>query len=100
MNTEMWVVIADFELKPEGREQFLSIAYQDAKDSLAHEPGCHQFDVLVHLDDPLNVTLYEVYADKEAFEAHLAAPHFMPFRDITPALIASQTVRTFTRSAP
>lgn len=100
MSTEALVVIADFHLKPEGRERFLEIALKDAQDSVGNEPGCHQFDVLINSDDSLQVTLHEVYADKAAFDAHLAAPHFVPFRDETPALIESQTVRTFTRRTP
>ena len=92
------VIIAEFTLTAEGRQAFLDIAYQDAKDSVANEPGCQQFDVLINEEDPLQVTLYEVYDSQHAFEAHLAAPHFASFRDETPALIASQTVRRFTRS--
>lgn len=95
---EALVIIAEFTLTLAGRERFLDIAYQDARDSVANELGCRQFDVLVSEDDPLQVTLYEVYDDVRAFEAHLAAPHFAPFRDETPVLIASQKVRRFTRS--
>lgn len=93
------VIIAEFTLTFEGRDAFLNIAYQDAKDSVANEPGCQQFDVIINEDDPLQITLYEVYDDQQAFDAHLAAPHFAPFRDETPALIVSQKVRRFTRSA-
>jgi quinol monooxygenase YgiN len=39
------------------------------------EPGCRQFDVCTSADDGL-VFLYEVYDDRAAFDAHLAAPHF------------------------
>lgn len=96
---EALVIMAEFTLTPEGVHRFLDIARQDARDSVANEPGCQQFDVLINEDDPLQVTLHEVYDDQQAFEAHLAAPHFVPFRDETPALIASQKVRRFTRSA-
>jgi len=93
------VIIAEFTLTPEGRNTFLDIAYKDAIDSVTNEPGCQQFDVLISEDDPLQVTLYEAYDDEQAFTAHLAAPHFAPFRDETPALIVSQKVRRFIRSA-
>ena len=33
------VIIAEFTLTAEGRQAFLDIAYQDAKDSVANEPG-------------------------------------------------------------
>lgn len=95
-----FVVIAEFTLKPEGRTRFMDIAYQDAHDSVTNEPGCHHFDVLVSQDDPLQVTLHEVYADQAAFDAHVAAPHFVPFRDETPALIEAQHVRFYRQATP
>lgn len=98
--THALVVIAEFTLKAEGRERFMEIARQDAHDSVTNEPGCHHFDVLVSKDDPLKVVLHEVYADQAAFDAHLAAPHFVPFRDETPVLVAAQHVRFFNAATP
>ena len=43
--------------------------------SVAVEPGCFQFDVSRDESDPNVVYLYEVYADKAAFETHLEMPH-------------------------
>jgi quinol monooxygenase YgiN len=40
------------------------------------EPGCRDFVALRGVEDPDSFVLYERYASREAFEAHLASPHF------------------------
>ena len=39
------------------------------------EPGCIQFDIHQHLDNPTHFTLWECWQDKAALEAHLNALH-------------------------
>ena len=46
-----FVIIAEFDVKPEGLERFLALARDDASQSVAKEPGCHQFDVTVEQSD-------------------------------------------------
>jgi len=41
----------------------------------AHEPGTLVYAVHTVKDRPLQRIFYELYADKEAFDAHGAAPH-------------------------
>ena len=64
-----FVIVAEFEVRPEGLERFLELAKVDAAQSVAKEPGCHQFDVTVERAAN-RVLLYEVYDDEAAFEAH------------------------------
>ena len=60
----------------ERREELLEAISRQGAASLALEPGCLLFDISVDDDDPSRVLLYEVYADREAFEAHRETPHF------------------------
>ena len=91
-----FVIIAEFEVKPDGLERFLALATADASQSVAKEPGCHQFDVTV--DQAANrVLLYEVYDDEAAFDAHLQTPHLRTFRDGIEPLVVSRNVRRLTR---
>jgi quinol monooxygenase YgiN len=41
---------------------------------LADEPGCSRFDVLVDPKVPTKFTLYEIYDDEAAFDAHRKIP--------------------------
>jgi quinol monooxygenase YgiN len=78
---------------------FMPLIEENARASLAHEPGCHRFDVCVDADDPARLFLYEVYADEMAFAAHLAAPHYLAFDTATRPMIASKTVARYRLTA-
>lgn len=88
--TGAFVVIAEFRVLPGSMEAFLALASDDARHSLADEPGCHQFDVVVPEAEGNNVLFYEVYADRAAFDAHLVTPHLARFRAGFPALVAAE----------
>lgn len=77
-----FVVIAEFVVKPGCMDAFLMHAFDDARHSLAQEPGCLQFDV-VYVPEILNgVLFYEVYRSRQAFDDHLATVHVERFRSI------------------
>lgn len=62
---------------PEGaREEFLEAIRAQAAASLEQEPGCLRFDVCESVNHPNRFTLYEVYADEAAWEAHPQTEHF------------------------
>ena len=92
-----FVIIAEFEVKPDQLEQFLELARADASQSVAKEPGCRQFDVTLDREQPNRVVLYEVYEDAGAFDAHLETPHLAAFRAGIESLIVSRHVRRLTR---
>jgi len=96
----MHVITVEFTLRREHVESFMPAMRENARASLAEEPGCLQFDVCVDPEDPARVFLYEVYADAAAFRAHLAAPHFKAFDAAVGPWVASKAVRTLTRVVP
>lgn len=95
-----FVVLPEFHVAPEKLTAFLAAARADAEASLANEPGCLQFDVVVQQGDgPAKVLFYEVYADRTAFDAHLLTPHLAAFRAAL-HLCDEQPVRFLDRVAP
>jgi quinol monooxygenase YgiN len=95
----MYVVTVAFEAKPEHREAFRAAMLANAKASREAEPGCRQFDVCVEADTG-RVFLYELYDDRAAFEAHLAAAHFKAFDVAVREWVARKDVSVYTRVAP
>ncbi|MEO7548063.1 MAG: putative quinol monooxygenase [Ramlibacter sp.] len=93
----MYVVTVCFQIKPEHMAKFTPAMQANAEESLLREPDCHQFDVCVALDDANRVFLYEVYTSAEAFQAHLAMPHFKTFNTLTTLWVASKTVNLYAR---
>ena len=75
----LFVLIAELQVKPETVEQFIPLILANAHESVSAEPGCYQFDVTQQIDDPTKFSLYEVYADAAAFEAHGKFAHVQDF---------------------
>jgi (4S)-4-hydroxy-5-phosphonooxypentane-2,3-dione isomerase len=90
----MYVVIVDFQIKPERVAEFMPLMVENARASRETEPGCRQFDVCVDPADKTRVFLYELYDDRAAFDAHLATAHFKRFDAAVGAMLASKAVRT------
>lgn len=94
-----FVLVVDFEVKPENLDRFHQLIAENARKSVANEPGCRQFDVMRAEDDPSRITLYEVYDDKAAFDAHAKMPHVAAFFAEARPMIASQSARRLARVA-
>lgn len=80
-------LVAMLSVKPENADAMRKALEEDARLSVANEPGCLQFDLSVHNDAPGTFVLYEVYTDADAFKAHQAMPHYAAFRKVADALV-------------
>ena len=89
-------VLVDFQLKPGTRDAFRRLIDDNARESVATEPGCLRFDVLEPDDKPDGVLLYEVYANGAAFQTHLASRHYSVFAAASDDLCISKAVVTCT----
>lgn len=45
------------------------------------EPGVLSYTALADKKDPTSFTLLEVYANKEAYQAHIQSPHFRKYKE-------------------
>jgi (4S)-4-hydroxy-5-phosphonooxypentane-2,3-dione isomerase len=93
-----FVLVVEFQVKPERLAEFDERIAVNANASVANEPGCRQFDVLRALDDPCRVVLYEVYDSEDAFKMHLDQPHTKAFLEAAKELVAKQTVLKLART--
>lgn len=71
----MFVVIARYRTTPEHAPAVAELLVPLAEASRA-EPGNRGYEVLVHADDPCSFAIVEHYADRAAFDAHLATAHY------------------------
>jgi len=74
-----YVIWVEFDIHPEHLASFIALVRVNAAASMANEPGCRRFDVLLPTPASTTVALYEIYDDEAAFAAHLASPHFKHF---------------------
>ena len=91
----MYVVTVEFAIKSGRAEAFRPAMLENARASLADEPGCRQFDVCFDADDPGKCFLYEIYDDSAAFETHLSMAHFKSFDAHVAPMLDSKLVKTF-----
>ncbi|MDC1399365.1 antibiotic biosynthesis monooxygenase [Yoonia sp.] len=95
----MYAVCVKFDLKDGKAPSFMPLMRDNAQASLRNEDGCLQFDVLSDPSKPDSVFLYEIYADRAAFDFHLASDHFQSFDAATADMIAAKDIQTWTEIA-
>ncbi len=88
----MYAVIVTFEIKADQKEIFQTLMLELAKNSLAAEPDCHYFDVVLDENNTNTFHLYELYTNADAFKVHLESPHFQSFNEETASMVKNKTV--------
>jgi (4S)-4-hydroxy-5-phosphonooxypentane-2,3-dione isomerase len=89
---DRYLITVDFWLQPGALEPFLSLIRENARKSLAEEPGCDRFDVLIEKGKPDHVLLYEIYRSRAAFDLHLKSRHFAEFNAASKAYVKDKSV--------
>jgi quinol monooxygenase YgiN len=95
-----YVILVEFAVHAGQEEAFDALILENARLSLKDEPGCLVFDVLTRQGSEHTVVLYEIYADREAFEAHLRAPHFHVFDEASRPLVRKKQVTELSLLSP
>jgi quinol monooxygenase YgiN len=93
----MYIVTVRLDIDPAQAREFMRAMGEQARSSLALEPGCRQFDVSVDPSDMRRVFLYEVYTDKATFAAHLQTPHFQQFDATVRPWVTARVIETWER---
>lgn len=92
-------LIVDFQVNEGKMAEFLPLMKENARASVANEPGCLQFDVLQVQGEPNRIVLFEVYADDAAFQAHMKMPHLAAFLEKARPLMGKPTMVKMDRLA-
>ena len=95
-----FALIVHLQAKPDELDRFMEMALANAAATRSTEPGCRQFDVLSDPENPTKIAFYEVYDNKDAFEAHLQTAHFKKYFGSAVPLLAARERTFFTRVAP
>ncbi|MEW5827894.1 MAG: putative quinol monooxygenase [Chloroflexota bacterium] len=68
-------------IKPEMIEAYKAATLENARKTVL-EPGILRFDVFQDAEDPTHFSLFEVYRDDAAREAHLQTGHFNTWKEV------------------
>lgn len=85
-------LVVEFQVKPNYRDQFLTIIREHAAGTSREEEGCLQFDVLLPHEGGNRVFLYEVYRDDAAFQIHGKSPRLQQTRSRYADMIDNRTI--------
>jgi quinol monooxygenase YgiN len=84
-----YVQIAEIEIDPAQLEAYQLAVHEHAETAVRVEPGVKALYVVSEKDNPSHITVFEIYANAEAYRAHLEAPHFKKYKAVTEKMVRS-----------
>lgn len=88
------VQLAKLEIDPAQLENYKAALKDEIEMALRVEPGVLRLDAMAEKENPAHITLVEIYADEDAYQAHLQTPHFLKYKIGTKEMVKSlQLVR-------
>lgn len=86
------VRMAELEIAAERLDAYRALLTEEIEASVALEDGVLSLSAVSIREAPNRVRILEVYADQEAYEAHLQTPHFLKYKKETVDMVTSLTL--------
>src|SRR4051795_4650185 len=83
------VRIAELEIDPAQLDAYKAALREEVETSIRVEPGVLALYSVYEKDNPTRVRLLEIYADGDAYNAHIASPHFQKYKTGTLDMVRS-----------
>ena len=83
------VRIAEVQIDSRYLEEYVAILKEEAEASVRLEPGVISIFPMFQRENPTEIKILEIYASREAYEAHLKTPHFQKYKTTTLEMIRS-----------
>lgn len=87
--TEVMVRLSEIEIAPNDLGAYQAILKEEAAASVRLEPGVIAIFPMYQQARPTQVRIVEVYASREAYEAHVRSPHFQRYKTATLRMVKS-----------
>jgi quinol monooxygenase YgiN len=85
----MLVRISEIRVDAKSLQEYTAILKEEAEASVRLEPGVVAIFPMYQNDDRTAVRILEIYASREAYEAHLKTPHFQRYKTTTLKMVTS-----------
>jgi quinol monooxygenase YgiN len=86
---EQYIQIAEIEVDPAQLDGYKAAATEQIEAAVRLEPGVLVLYSVLNKDNPAHVTVFEIYRDREAYLAHLQAPHFLKYKATVETMVKS-----------
>lgn len=90
---EPYMRIAEIEIDPAQLEAYKTAVDEQIKAAIRLEPGVLALYAVADKDNPARVLVFEMYADVEAYRAHLDTDHFKKYKIATQDMVQSLKLR-------
>ncbi len=83
LDTQSIVRISRIEVDPDRLEEYIALATECGRASMAREEGVYMMYSMQEKEHPERITILEIYADPAAYERHIKTPHFQKYKQTT-----------------
>lgn len=83
------VRLSQIEIYPEFLEEYTKYAAEVGEISLRQEPGVLTMYAVAEKDNPCRITILETYSSQDAYQKHIASPHFQKYKQGTLKMVKS-----------
>nr|WP_245309413.1 putative quinol monooxygenase [Bradyrhizobium retamae] len=90
---EPYVRVAEIEIDPARLEAYKAAVKEQIEAALRLEPGVLALYAVTDKENPARVFVFEMYADVEAYKAHLETDHFKKYKGTTQDIVKSLKLR-------
>jgi len=92
-NKEPYVRVAEIEIDPARLRAYREAVREQIEAAIRLEPGVLALYSVADKENPSHVTVFEIYADVEAYKSHLETAHFKKYKAATQDLVKSLKLR-------
>jgi quinol monooxygenase YgiN len=78
--SKMLVRISEIEIFPQHLQEYQRILNEEAEASVRLEPGVLCIFPSTQKDNPTQIRILEIYASRDAYDAHIQSPHFQKYK--------------------
>ena len=86
---EQVVRLAKLNIDSAQLELYKAALKEEIETSVRVEPGVLSLSAVADKRNPTHITILEVYADQQAYEAHVKTPHFLKYKTNTLHMVKS-----------
>lgn len=81
--------IAKIEIDTSQLEAYNALLKEGIETAMRVEPGVLSLQAVADKRNPTHITVFEVYADTNAYKTHIATPHFLKYKTAVKPMVKS-----------
>ena len=84
-----YIQVAEIEIDPGQLENYRAAVKEQIEAAIRTEPGVLMLYSVSDKENPTHITVFEIYRDTVAYQAHLQSAHFKKYKAVTANMVKS-----------